>query len=66
MESLPQQFTRQTGIQLRDLPVPEASLEQLYLSRKLLQEHNVDVLNIDVIWPGVLEQDLIDLHSRPN
>jgi trehalose/maltose transport system substrate-binding protein len=61
MESLPQQFTRQTGIHLRDLPVPEATLEQLYLSRKLLEEHNVDVLNIDVIWPGVLDQDLIDL-----
>jgi trehalose/maltose transport system substrate-binding protein len=61
MESLPQQFTRQTGIHLRDLPVPEATLEQLNLSRKLLEEHNVDVLNIDVIWPGVLGQDLVDL-----
>src|ERR1700722_9075144 len=64
MESLPEQFTRQTGIHLRDLPVPEATLEQLYLSRKLLQEHNVDVLNIDVIWPGLLEPDLIDLRHE--
>jgi trehalose/maltose transport system substrate-binding protein len=64
MESLPRQFTRQTGIHLRDLPVPEGTQEQLNLSRKLLQEHNVDVLNIDVIWPGMLEQDLIDLRPE--
>ena len=62
-ESLSQQFTRETGIQLRDLPVPEATLDQLYLSRRLLEEHSsdVDVFNIDVIWPGVLKRDLVDL-----
>ena len=66
-ESLPQQFTRETGIHLRDLAVPEATLDQLNLSRKLLQDHssNIDVLNIDVIWPGLLGGDLIDLrHGR--
>ena len=62
-ESLSRQFTQETGIRLRDLPVPETTLDQLSLSRKLLDEHgsNLDVLNIDVIWPGVLENDLIDL-----
>ena len=62
-ESLSQQFVRETGIRLRDLPVPEAALDQLSLTRKLLEEHstNLDVLNIDVVWPGVLENDLIDL-----
>jgi len=62
-ESLSQQFIRETGIHLRDLPVPEATLDQLSLTRKLLEEHssNLDVLNIDVIWPGTLENDLIDL-----
>lgn len=65
-EPLSQQFTRETGIHLRDLPVPEATLDQLYLSRMLLEEHssNVDVLNIDVIWPGVLERDLTDLRHE--
>jgi trehalose/maltose transport system substrate-binding protein len=60
-ESLPQQFTRETGVQLSDLPLPEATLDQLLLSRKLLQEHKGDVFNIDVIWPGILGEDLIDL-----
>jgi trehalose/maltose transport system substrate-binding protein len=62
-EPLAQQFTRETGIRVRDLPVPETSLDQLELSRRLLKQvgSGPDVLNIDVIWPGVLEPDLVDL-----
>ena len=58
-----QQFTRETGIQLKTLPFPENSLDQLGLSRKLLQEGSSgpDVLGIDLIWSGVLEGDLTDL-----
>ena len=64
-EPLSQQFTRETGIHVRDLPVPEATLDQLDLSRRLLQQagSSPDVLNIDVIWPGVLEPDLVDLRQ---
>jgi len=62
-EPLAQQFTRETGIHVRDLPVPETTLDQLELSRRLLKQvgSGPDVLNIDVIWPGVLEPDLVDL-----
>ena len=62
-EPLAHQFTRETGIQVRDLPVPETTLDQLELSRRLLKQVGAgpDVLNIDVIWPGVLEPDLVDL-----
>jgi trehalose/maltose transport system substrate-binding protein len=62
-ERLAQQFTRETGIHVRDLPVPETTLDQLELSRRLLKQvgSGPDVLNIDVIWPGVLEPDLVDL-----
>jgi trehalose/maltose transport system substrate-binding protein len=58
-----QQFTRESGIHLRNVPVPESTLDQLTLSRKLLQqEHSTpDVLGVDLIWSGVLEGDLIDL-----
>jgi trehalose/maltose transport system substrate-binding protein len=61
--SLSQQFTRQTGIRLKNIPVPENTLDQLDLSRKFLQEGNADpdVLGVDVIWSGVLADDLIDL-----
>jgi len=63
MEPLLQQFTRETGIRVRDLPVPETTFDQLELSRRLLKQvgSGPDVLNIDVIWPGVLEPDLVDL-----
>lgn len=62
-EPLSQQFTRETGIYLRNLPVPENSLDQLDLSRQLLKEggSGPDVVNIDVIWSGVLQRDLVDL-----
>jgi trehalose/maltose transport system substrate-binding protein len=57
------QFTRETGILINHLPVPETSLSQLGLWRKLLEEGGPapDVLGIDVIWPGMLDEYLIDL-----
>ncbi len=62
-EPLSQRFTRETGIRLRNLPVPENTLDQLELSRKLLQGggSGPDVVNVDLIWSGVLKNDLIDL-----
>jgi trehalose/maltose transport system substrate-binding protein len=63
MEPLLEQFTRETGIRVRDLPVPETTFDQLDLSRRLLKQADSgpDVLAVDVIWPGVLESDLVDL-----
>jgi trehalose/maltose transport system substrate-binding protein len=62
-EPLAQQFTRETGIRLENLPVPENTLDQLALSRKLLEGGGPgpDVVNVDMIWSGVLEGDLIDM-----
>ena len=61
-EPLSQEFMRKTGIRLRNVPVPENTLDQLDLSRKLLDEGSgPDVLGIDLIWSGVLESKLIDL-----
>ena len=55
-------FTKETGIQLLSLPVPETTLDQLDLSRKLLKgSSSPDVIAIDVIWPGALADDLMDL-----
>ena len=58
-----QEFTRETGVLVKHLLVPETSLSQLGLSRKLLQEGgpSPDVLGIDVVWPGILNEYLIDL-----
>ena len=57
-----QRFMQKTGIQLRNLPVPETTLDQLDLSRKLLQSrYGPDVLGLDLIWSGALAGDLLDL-----
>lgn len=62
-ERLLRQFTQETGIQVKDLPVPESTLDAMNLSRKLLRQGSSgpDVLGVDVFWPGILQGDLVDL-----
>ena len=63
-EALSQKFTRETGVELRHLRgVQEETLDQLTLTRKLMQEggSGPDVLQIDVTWLGLLQGDLTDL-----
>jgi trehalose/maltose transport system substrate-binding protein len=59
------QFTRQTGIRVEFLPAPEAAAEQLANWRKLLEDgaKGPDVYGIDVIWPWILADNLIDLRA---
>ncbi len=60
--ALLQDFTQQTGIQVKSIPVPEYTRDYLDLARKLLHNGSgEDVLNIDLIWSPILEPDLIDL-----
>ena len=56
-------FTQETRIPVEHSPVPETSLTQLDLVRKLFREQNAspDVLSIDVIWPEMIESSLLDL-----
>jgi trehalose/maltose transport system substrate-binding protein len=58
-----QQFTRETGIQVKLLPSPESTREQLALWRELLRPgvSGPDVYTIDVIWPGMLNENFVDL-----
>lgn len=58
-----QDFTRETGIQVRRLPGPDGSLNQLALWRQLLQKDGAtpDVCNIDVVWSGILDPYLMNL-----
>ena len=64
-ETALQEFTRQTGIHVIHLPGPENSPDQLALTRQLLQRGSgsPDVIAIDVIWPGILQQYLTDLET---
>ena len=58
-----QDFTRETGIQVKRLPAPDGSLNQLALWKDLLQKGagTPDLYSIDVTWPGILNQYLMDL-----
>jgi trehalose/maltose transport system substrate-binding protein len=61
------QFRDQTGISVQLLPGPESAFEQLRLWQKLLGKGSdalpvpPDVFGIDVVWPGIFADDLIDL-----
>lgn len=59
------EFTRQTGIQVRILPAPEAAVEQLATWRELLDSRaeTPDIYAVDVIWPRLLADSLIDLKA---
>jgi trehalose/maltose transport system substrate-binding protein len=56
-------FTKETGIRVTHLPAPENASAQLELTESLLKKGapTPDVYGIDVIWPGILSDYLIDL-----
>jgi trehalose/maltose transport system substrate-binding protein len=58
-----QEFTRETGVLVKHIPGPETAPDQLALTEGLLKKGAVtpDVYGIDVIWPGILSNYLIDL-----
>ena len=57
-------FTRDTGIQVHIVPILESVTERLEQYRQFLrtQSPEPDVLKLDVIWPGLLADDLLDLN----
>lgn len=58
-----EQFTRETGIRVVLLPSPESNWNKLALWQELLGSGASipDVYGIDVIWPRILSEYLIDL-----
>ena len=58
-----EQFTRETGIRVKLLPSPESNWDKLALWQELLETGAAgpDVYGIDVIWPRILNEYLIDL-----
>jgi hypothetical protein len=60
-----EQFTEQTGIRVKNIPVPQDTRDYVDLAGKLLGDGSgVDLLNIDLIWSPILEPQLADL--RPS
>src|SRR3984885_9693932 len=62
-EAVLDDFTKETGIRVTHLPAPENASAQLELIKSLLKKGATtpDVYGIDVIWPGILSEYLIDL-----
>jgi trehalose/maltose transport system substrate-binding protein len=56
-------WARKTGNQVKVVSVPKDSNEQLALFQQLLSQKSgeIDVIRIDVVWPGLLGQHLVDI-----
>lgn len=63
-EASAQAWSRKTGNEVRVLATPNSSTERLALYQQWLASGapDVDVYQIDVIWPGLLARHFIDLH----
>ena len=59
------QFTAQTGIRVNFIPGPESMTERLELYQRYLgsKSSTPDVFYIDVVWPAVLADELVDLNQ---
>jgi trehalose/maltose transport system substrate-binding protein len=56
------QFTRETGIRVKAVPIPQDTRDYVDLARTLLKDGSgLDLLNIDLIWSPILQPDLADL-----
>src|SRR5512143_762597 len=55
-------WAKKTGNQVKVVNVPKDSNEQLALFQQLLssKSNEVDVIRIDVVWPGLLANHLVD------
>jgi trehalose/maltose transport system substrate-binding protein len=58
-----QEFTRETGIRVNDLPTPEDTGSKLDLAMNLLRSGapSPDVYGVDTIWTGTMGEYLVDL-----
>ena len=58
-----QEFTRETGIRVNDLPTPEDTNSKLDLAMDLLRSgaSSPDLYGVDTIWTGTMGDYLIDL-----
>lgn len=60
---LAREFEEKTGIAVEMVPAPSSATERLTLYLQFLgaRSNEVDVYQIDVIWPGILHEHFVDL-----
>lgn len=58
-------WSKRTGHTARIVSGPNSATERLALYQQLLaaKAPDIDVFQIDVVWPGILSQDLVDLRE---
>jgi len=56
-------WAQQTGNQVKIVATPNSSTERFALYQQILASHSsdIDILQIDVVWPGTLAPHLVDL-----
>ena len=61
-------WSEQTGHEVQVVSTPNSATERLSLYQQLLaaQSGDVDIFQIDVVWPGMLANHLIDLSEYTN
>jgi trehalose/maltose transport system substrate-binding protein len=59
-------FTEDTGVEVNVLPRPKDSTESFAMYKRFFQgkSADVDVVMLDVIWPGSFAEDLLDLGPK--
>jgi trehalose/maltose transport system substrate-binding protein len=59
-------WSTKTGNKVKVVSVPKDSNEQLALFQQLLSQKSgeIDVIRIDIVWPGLLAQHLVDLSKE--
>ncbi|MDF9434921.1 ABC transporter substrate-binding protein [Chromohalobacter israelensis] len=63
--TLAKQWAEKTGNQVNIISTPNSPTEKLSLYQQLLssQSGDIDVLMIDIVWPGLLADHLVDLRQ---
>ena len=63
--ALAQRWAEAHGHQVNIVTTPASPTEKLSLYQQLLgsQSQDVDVLMVDIVWPGLLAEHLVDLHD---
>lgn len=64
-QALAAKFTEETGIEVEVIPKPESATENFSTYARLFQgqSSDIDVMMLDVIWPGSFAPHLIDLNE---